>query len=85
MEQTKRIKKSNYFFIKCNKLGENLIVEFKDKNGSIWQYDHDLVYKLLQPHFDKMKCFIKKKEYVSTDSVPQYIQELDCVKIINRL
>jgi hypothetical protein len=82
---TKNIKKSNYFFIKRNRLGKNLIIEFKDKYGSIWQYDHDLVYEKLQHHFDTMKCFINKKEYTSTYSVPVYIQELNCVKIINQL
>ena len=84
METTKIIKKSNYFFIKRNKLGENLLIEFKDKYGSTWQYNHDLVYQQLQHRFDTMNCFIGKKEYTSTVSVPGYVQELDCVKIINQ-
>jgi hypothetical protein len=83
MKSTQNIEISNYFFIKRNRLNQNLIVQFKDKNGIIWRYDHDLVYENLKNHFDTMNCFIKKNEYTSTSSVPRYVQELDCVVILN--
>jgi hypothetical protein len=84
MESKRQIVKSNYFYIKRNKLGDNIIIEFKDNIGRVWQYDHDLVYKALKNHFDTMPCFINKNEYTSTNSVPGYIQVLDCVKIISK-
>jgi len=85
LDPTKNIIKSNYFFIKRNKLGNNMIIEFSDNNGCIWQYDHDLVYNELKEHFDTMHCFINKKEYTSTSSVPDYVQVLDCVKMIKKV
>jgi hypothetical protein len=76
---TQLIVESKYFFIKRNKLGDNIIIRFKDNKGIIWHYDHDLVYEKLQYRFDTMQCFITKKEYTSNKSVPSYVQELDCV------
>ena len=82
MESRGQIERSNNFFIRRNRLGENAIIEFKDKYGVIWQYDHDLVYKRLQNRYDNMPCFIRYNCYTSTQTVPSYVQELDCVKII---
>jgi hypothetical protein len=80
----KNIEISNYFFIKRNRLNENLIIHFKYKYGNIWQYDHDLVYRTLQNKYDTMPCFIKHKFYVNTQTVPKYVQVLDCVKLIKK-
>ncbi len=82
MESTSEIERSNRFFIRRNRLGENIIVEFKDVHGVIWQYNHDLVYGKLKNRYDTMPCFIKYNCYTSSDTVPTYVQELDCVKII---
>lgn len=84
MESKRQIVESNYFYIKRNRLGNNIIIEFKDNKGYVWQYDHDLVYKEFKYHFDTMPCFINRNEYISTSSVPKYIQVLDCVKIISK-
>lgn len=84
MESKRQIVESNYFYIKRNRLGNNIIIEFKDNKGCVWHYDHDLVYKEFKNHFDTMPCFIKRNEYISTSSVPKYIQVLDCVQIISK-
>lgn len=78
------IERSKCFFIRRNRLGENIIVEFKDKYDFIWHYDHDLVYKKLQKRYDDMRCFKTYGSYTSTNTVPRYVQELDCCKIQNK-
>jgi hypothetical protein len=83
MEPKKNIEISKCFFIRRNRLDENIIVEFNDVNGIIWQYDHDLVYQQLKSKYDDMLCFNRYNCYTSSNTVPQYVQELDCVKIIN--
>lgn len=82
--QMQNVVKSKCFFIRKNRLGENIIVEFKDRYGFIWHYNHDLVYKELKDFYENMPAFIKYKCYTSTDTVPGYVQELDCCKIQNK-
>jgi hypothetical protein len=85
MELPREIETSDTFFIRRNRLGDNVIVEFEDKYGIVWQYDHDLVYENLQQRYDIMSCFTKYNCYTSNKTVPKYVQELDCVIIINQL
>jgi hypothetical protein len=85
MEATREIETSNTFFIRRNRLGDNIFVEFEDVYGVVWQYDHDLVYKNLKHRYDIMPCFIDYNCYTSNNTVPKYVQELDCVIIINQL
>lgn len=78
------IERSKCFFIRRNRLGENIIVEFKDKYGFIWHYNHDLVYKELKDKYENMPAFLKYDCYTSNNTIPAYVQELDCCKIQNK-
>ncbi len=80
----KTVERSRCFFIRRNRLGENIIVEFEDRYGSLWQYDHDLVYNSLKERYENMECFRNYSCYTSTNTVPKYVQELDCCKIQNK-
>jgi hypothetical protein len=83
MEASRKIEISDTFFIRRNRLGDNVIIEFVDRYSVIWRYDHDLVYKNLKHRYDIMPCFIRYNCYTSNNTIPQYVQELDCVNIIN--
>jgi hypothetical protein len=83
MEPIRNIEQSKCFFIRRNRLGDNIIVEFTDIYGVIWQYDHDLVYKELQNIYENMPAFINYNCYTSSRTIPRYVQVLDCVNIIN--
>jgi hypothetical protein len=81
--EKKVIEKSRIFFIRRNRLGDNAVIEFMDRYGVIWQYNHDLVYKNLKYRYDTMPCFISYDCYTSRLTIPKYVQELDCVNIVH--
>lgn len=85
MRSNKNIEVSKCFFIRRSRLGENVIIEFKDIHGLIWNYNHDDVYNELKDRFENMQCFKDYNCYTSTRTVPRYVQELNCVNIVNKI
>ena len=67
--QTKR------FVIRKNLVGKNVTIEFTNKEGKTYKYNHDEVYKANRKRFDSMNCFIKYKSYTATNNVPTFARD----------
>jgi len=64
----------NHFEIKKTRIGRNETIEFTNKAGVTWRYNHDDVYNTFQDRFEAMPCFKKYKSYTKTNTVPVYMR-----------
>lgn len=68
--QTKR------FVIRKNLVGKNVTIEFTNKKGEKFKYNHDEVYNANKEKLEAMNCFQKYKSYTATNNVPSFAKEL---------
>ena len=68
--QTKR------FVIRKNLVGKNVTIEFTNKKGEIFKYNHDEVYNANKKKLEAMACFQKYKSYTATNNVPSFAKGL---------
>tara|TARA_R100000655_G_C2910874_1_gene180548 strand:+ start:97 stop:333 length:237 start_codon:yes stop_codon:yes gene_type:complete len=64
------------FIIRKSLLGSNTIINFTNKKGEKWQYDHDEIYSTFQEKFESMACFQEYKSYTNSNTVPKFCREL---------
>lgn len=73
--------KTNRFVIRKSLVGQNLTIEFTNKKGQTWKYNHDEVYNSNKEKFDSMECFKKYKSYTNTNVVPAFARTLESVVV----
>ncbi len=71
--------KTNRFVIRKSLIGKNEVIEFTNKKGETWSYNHDEVYNAHKSKFESMPCFAKYKNYTNTNTVPAFARELPSV------
>lgn len=67
--------KTNRFVIRKNLVGKNITIEFTNKEGQTFKYNHDEVYQANKDKFENMNCFKKYKSYTATNNVPTFARE----------
>lgn len=67
--------KTNRFVIRKNLVGKNTIIEFTNKDGKTFKYNHDEVYNANKDRFESMNCFKKYKSYTATNNVPTFARD----------
>jgi hypothetical protein len=72
--------KTNRFVIRKSLIGQSETIEFTNKKGETWSYDHDEVYNAHKSKFEAMPCFAKYKNYTNTNAVPAFARQLPSVK-----
>jgi hypothetical protein len=72
--------KTNRFVIRKSLIGQSETIEFTNKQGETWSYDHDEVYNAHKSKFEAMPCFAKYKNYTNTNTVPAFARQLPSVK-----
>ena len=71
--------KTNRFVIRKSLVGQDLTIEFTNKKGQTWKYNHDDVYNTHKSKFDAMPCFAKYNSYTNTNVVPAFARQCDSV------
>ena len=64
--------KSKRFVVRQSLVGKNQVIEFTNKKGDTYTYNHDKVYNDNKERFDSMKCFEKYKSYTCTNNLPTF-------------
>ncbi len=64
------------FVIRKSLIGTNTIIEFTNKKGDTYEYDHDEVFSKNQERFLSMKCFNEYGSYTNSNIVPKFCREL---------
>ena len=67
--------KTSRFVIRKNLVGKNTVIEFTNKEGKTFIYNHDEVYNANKDRFEAMNCFKKYKSYTATNNVPTFARE----------
>lgn len=64
------------FVIRKNLVGKNVTIEFTNKKGETFKYNHDEVYNANKKKLEGMACFQKYKSYTATNNVPSFAKGL---------
>ena len=71
--------KTNRFVIRKSLIGQDLSIEFTNKKGQTWKYNHDEVYNSFKAKFEAMPCFAKYSSYTNTNVDPAFARNLESV------
>jgi hypothetical protein len=71
--------KSKRFVIRKSLINSNTIIEFTNKKGVTYTYNHDIAYNIMKDSLDKMNCFKKYKSYTATNNIPVVLRGVELV------
>ncbi len=60
------------FVIRKSLIGTNTIIEFTNKKGETYEYDHDEIFSKNQERFLSMKCFNEYGSYTNSNKIPNW-------------
>ena len=61
------------FVIRKSLLGTNTIIEFTNKKGETYEYNHDEVFSNNQERFLSMPCFNEYGSYTNSNKIPNWV------------
>ena len=70
---------SKRFVIRKSLIGKNVTIEFTNKKGDKYVYNHDKAYNIMKNNLEKMACFIKYKSYTATNNIPVVLRDKELV------
>jgi len=56
-------------------LGQEVVIEFTNKKGITYKYDHDSVYAVNQQRIEEMECWHKYGNYTNSNNLPTWARE----------
>ena len=56
-------------------IGKSVIIEFTNKKGITYKYDHHAVYSLNQEKIETMDCWHKYGNYTNSNNLPTWARE----------
>ena len=71
--------KSKRFVVRKSLIGTNTIIEFTNKKGNTYTYNHDKVWEIMKDKLEQMPCFIKYKSYTATNNIPMAVRGVELV------
>ena len=71
--------KSKRFVVRKSLIGKNQVIEFTNKKGESFTYNHDKVYSLMKNTLENLACFQKYKSYTATNNIPVAIRGKELV------
>ena len=69
--------KSKRFVVRKSLIGKNQLIEFTNKKGQTYTYNHDVVYSIMKKDLENMNCFKKYKSYTATNNIPMVLRDKD--------
>jgi hypothetical protein len=71
--------KSKRFVIRKSLINSNTIIEFTNKKGVTYTYNHDIAYNIMKDSLNKMNCFKKYKSYTATNNIPVVLRGVELI------
>ena len=71
--------KSKRFVVRKSLIGKNTIIEFTNKKGNTYTYDHDKVWEIMKDKLEVMPCWLKYKSYTATNKMPMAVRGVELV------
>jgi|TARA_Y100000401_G_scaffold113546_1_gene114354 hypothetical protein len=73
------ILKSKRFVIRKSLIGKNQVIEFTNKKGDTYTYNHDKAFAIMKDKLENMPCFVKYKSYTATNNIPLVLRNVKLV------
>ena len=70
---------SKRFVIRKSLIGKNVTIEFTNKKGTTYTYNHDKAFNIMKSSLEKMNCFQKYKSYTATNNIPVVLRNVELV------
>ena len=74
-----QILKSKRFVVRKSLIGKNQIIEFTNKKGDTYTYNHDKVWEIMKDKLSVMPCWLKYKSYTATNNIPLVCRNVELV------
>ena len=71
--------KSKRFVVRKSLVGKNQVIEFTNKKGTTYTYNHDKVYSIMKDTLENLACFAKYKSYTATNNIPTVLRDKELV------
>ncbi len=74
-EKNENVLKSKRFVVRLSLVGKNQTIEFTNKKGQTYTYNHDKVYSIMKDKLETLDCFKKYKSYTATNNIPMVLRD----------
>ena len=71
--------KSKRFVIRKSLIGKGIVIEFTNKKGITYTYNHDIAFNIMKTKLESMNCFNKYKSYTATNNIPVALRDVELV------
>ena len=71
--------KSKRFVIRKSLIGKGIVIEFTNKKGITYTYNHDIAFNIMKTKLESMNCFKKYKSYTATNNIPVVLRNAELV------
>ena len=71
--------KSKRFVIRKSLIGKGIVIEFTNKKGITYTYNHDIAFNIMKTKLESMNCFNKYKSYTATNNIPLVLRNKELV------
>ena len=71
--------KSKRFVIRKSLIGKGIVIEFINKKGITYTYNHDIAFNIMKTKLESMNCFKKYKSYTATNNIPVVLRNAELV------
>jgi len=78
-ENDTKVLKSKRFVVRMSLVGKNQIIEFTNKKGKTYTYNHDKVYEIMKSKLTTLPCWTKYKSYTATNNIPMACRDKELV------
>ena len=71
--------KSKRFVVRQSLVGKNQVIEFTNKKGETYTYNHDKVFEVMKSKLETLPCWEKYKSYTATNNIPLVCRGVELV------
>ena len=72
--------KSKRFVVRKSLIGKNQMIEFTNKKGETYTYNHDKVFEVMKSKLETLPCWEKYKSYTATNNIPKVCRDIELVQ-----
>ena len=71
--------KSKRFVVRQSLVGKNQLIEFTNKKGETYTYNHDKVFEVMKSKLETLPCWEKYKSYTASNNIPKVCRDIELV------
>ena len=72
--------KSKRFVVRQSLVGKNQVIEFTNKKGDTYTYNHDKAFSIMKNTLENLACWEKYKSYTATNNIPTILRDKELVQ-----